>query len=93
VAGENVVVNQGADWMMYDGGGNFTEPVERIAASRDGKIYFVMATRFLIFDGSTAKVVTRTDGLPGGTVSGIAFGEDNDAWFASEYGLAVYHPS
>jgi ligand-binding sensor domain-containing protein len=93
VAGENVVVNQGADWMMYDGGGNFTEPVERIAVSRDGKIYFVMATRFLIFDGSAAKVVTRTDGLPGGTVSGIAFGEDNDAWFASEYGLAVYHPS
>ena len=93
VAGENVVVTQGAEWMIYEGGGNFTEPVERIAVARDGKVYFVMATRFVIFNGNEAKLVTRAEGLPGGSVTGLAFGEDNAAWFASEYGLAVYHPS
>jgi ligand-binding sensor domain-containing protein len=92
VAGENVVMYDGNAWMMYEGEGNFTEPIERIAESRDGKLYFIMASRFVIFDGAATKVVGRAEGFPGGRVTGVAFGEDNAVWFGTEYGLEVYHP-
>jgi ligand-binding sensor domain-containing protein len=93
VAGENAVVFDGDAWMMYEGGGNFTEPIEKIAVNRDGTIYFLMASKFVIFDGKDSKVISRAEGFPGGKISGLAFGEDNSIWFGSDYGLAVYHPS
>jgi ligand-binding sensor domain-containing protein len=93
VAGEKAVMNEGGDWMMYEGDGNFTEPIERIAVSRDEKIYFVMKNQFVIFDGREAKLVGRGDGFPTCGINGVAFGSDNFVWFGTDFGMAVYHPA